>query len=610
MRITFRRIEIHNFMSYADETFDFDKNVGLNLICGKNNDIPGSKNGVGKSQLNEALCYALYGQTRNNIKNANIRNKYVKEKDVRVVLNFSIDDNSYKVISGFNKYGSPYCQLFSIVDGNDDQELTKSTIAETRKYLETEILHCDIEIFLRTVILSSDQTYNFFKLSKGDKKAFIERLFDISVFGDMYNLIHRDILDADKVLMSSQNRLMLLNRQHDEYSEHIKAYEKQQKELLDKLNAQLSELKEKQNALQNLEIKSNAEEAEKYQNAIDKLQTAQDQLSEKLRDNTKKLHDIELKLGKLQVSKDQKQKLIDKHSELLGKLCNDCKTIFSDYYNIDIYKKAIADADIQINKLQAEKAENVDAKKAIADKSSLIDQKIQKALKKIQQLTEEYNKNSRHLAQIEQQLVSMQQQIDKEQDKTNPYASLLEDADSQIAEEEKALDVLKEKYTYLKYAENIVSQDTLRKFIIADLIGLLNNKIKTYLTKFGVKFNVVFDSDMNYTFSTAAGEYEYDSFSAGERARIMIATCFAFRDFMYIRNNLSSNILILDEFIDGAIDSLAIDSVLEILKNFSQMWNQNIYIISHRKEIDNSIFNNIIQIVKTDNIAKITYINV
>jgi DNA repair exonuclease SbcCD ATPase subunit len=49
MRINFRRIEIHNFMAYADEVFDFDKHVGLNLICGKNNDVPGSKNGCAKS---------------------------------------------------------------------------------------------------------------------------------------------------------------------------------------------------------------------------------------------------------------------------------------------------------------------------------------------------------------------------------------------------------------------------------------------------------------------------------------------------------------------------------------------------------------------------------
>jgi ABC-type multidrug transport system ATPase subunit len=78
---------------------------------------------------------------------------------------------------------------------------------------------------------------------------------------------------------------------------------------------------------------------------------------------------------------------------------------------------------------------------------------------------------------------------------------------------------------------------------------------------------------------------------------------------MYIRNNLSSNILILDEFIDGAIDSMAIESILEILKNFSEIWKQNIFVISHRKEINNDIFNNIIRIEKTNNIAKITYLN-
>jgi len=139
-----------------------------------------------------------------------------------------------------------------------------------------------------------------------------------------------------------------------------------------------------------------------------------------------------------------------------------------------------------------------------------------------------------------------------------------------------------------------VSQDTLRKFIISDLVGLLNNKIKSYLTKFGAKYDVVFDSDMNYTFTTDGGQCEFDNFSSGERARLMIAACFAFRDFMYIRNSFSSNILILDEFIDGAIDSIAIESILEILKEFSDIWKQNIFVISHRKEVNNDVFNHII----------------
>ena len=68
---------------------------------------------------------------------------------------FDIESHHYKVASGFNKYGAPYCTLIEIVE-NDEIDLTKSTIMETRKYLETEILHCDLSIFLRTILLSSD----------------------------------------------------------------------------------------------------------------------------------------------------------------------------------------------------------------------------------------------------------------------------------------------------------------------------------------------------------------------------------------------------------------------------------------------------------------------
>ena len=129
--------------------------------------------------------------------------------------------------------------------------------------------------------------------------------------------------------------------------------------------------------------------------------------------------------------------------------------------------------------------------------------------------------------------------------------------------------------------------------------------------KLGSDYDAIFDSEMNYKLiaKSSKTEYEYDNFSAGERARLMIASCFSFRDFMSIRNNLSCNILIIDEFIDGAIDSLAIESILKILESFKNMFKQNIYIISHRKDIDNDVFDNVIQIVKTNHISKITYVS-
>lgn len=607
MRIEFKKVEIHNFMSFADETFDFDVHKGLNLICGKNNDIPGARNGVGKSQLFESLCFSLYGQTRNNIKNVNIHNKYIPGKETRVVTYFSIEKHNYKVASGFNKYGAPYCELSELVD-NDEIDLTKSTIMETRKYLENEILHCDLSIFLRTILLSSDQNYNFFRLRKSEKKEFIEKLFDISVFGEMYNSIHHDILNSDKDILALQNKLIVLNKSYDEYTERIERYNEENKEKITTLESRLKSLNTKHAELKNLNIKNNSEEVKKYESALDVISNTIDDVNAKIRKLNTENSKLEVTIHKLNSSKDQKQKVVDKHSELLSKLCKDCKKIFSDYYNIDTYITEINDSLENIKKYTEKLTSNNDSIKKFNDKIELLESKQDKANNKIKLLTEEFNKTNKELQSIETNVLIVESEMKKIKNSTNPYVDLLNSNKADIEKETKTLDEISEKYNYLKFAENIVSQDTLRKFIIADLIGLLNNKIKMYLTKFGAKYNVVFDSDMEYEFITDGGTCEYDNFSAGERARLMIAACFAFRDFMYIRNNLSSNILILDEFIDGAIDSLAIESILEILKGFSDIWKQNIFVISHRKEINNDVFNNIIQIVKTDNIAKITYI--
>lgn len=170
---------------------------------------------------------------------------------------------------------------------------------------------------------------------------------------------------------------------------------------------------------------------------------------------------------------------------------------------------------------------------------------------------------------MQQRIVWTENDIAKTRDAENPYLLLLESNKSSIDKHTKQLEDISEKYKYIKAAEAIVSQDTLRKFIIKDLIGLLNNKIKHYLTKFGADYTVTFDADMDYEFTTKGGACEYNNFSAGERQRIMLATCFAFRDFMAIRSNLSSNILVLDEFIDGNVDAVAIDGVVQTLKQFS-----------------------------------------
>ena len=607
MRITFKRVEIHNFMSFADETFDFDKHIGLNLICGKNNDLPGSRNGAGKSTLTNALCYALFGDLPTKIKNEHIHNKYVEGKDVRVIAYFDIENIQYKTVSGFNKYGAPYCQVAKIENG-EEIDLTKSSIKESRDFIEKEILHCDMSIFLRTILLSSDQSYNFFRLNNRDKKEFVEKLFDISVFGDMYNAIHRDVLDTDKDIISRQNRLLVLNKIDEDYKKHTSVYEEEQHQKYAKISIQLEEASTKYDTLKNTEVKRNTTEVEKYEDAVNKITEAIDKVEailKKVKDDNGKL---EIQIHKYTTSKESKQKIIDKHSELLEKLCDDCKQIFKDYYNITKYINDIKTINENINKLQTELATNTEKINTYTKKYTLFNTKLVKANNKIKDLTKEHNETSRKLLALETAINSYRNELDKIDNAKNPYIELIEANKIKLDTETKELENITARYKYLKFAETIVSQDTLRKFIIKDLVVLLNNRIKMYLSKLGSTFSCIFNEDMEYTFITDGGEAEYANFSAGERARLTIAASFAFRDFLATRSNLTSNLLILDEYIDGNLDSSGIERILGILKDFIILYKQNIYIISHRKEIDNSIFNNIIQIQKTNNISKIAYL--
>jgi hypothetical protein len=67
-------------------------------------------------------------------------------------------------------------------------------------------------------------------LRKWEKKDFIEKLFDIAVFGEMYNNIHRDVLDFDKQLLAIQNKIMVINRYLDDYKVQIEEHDKKHAE--------------------------------------------------------------------------------------------------------------------------------------------------------------------------------------------------------------------------------------------------------------------------------------------------------------------------------------------------------------------------------------------
>lgn len=610
MRLNFGKLAICNFKSFSEDEFDFSSSFGMTLVCGRNLDIPGQANSAGKSSIFDALLFALFGQLQTKVKNSSLKNRYIDDREMFVSLNFNVDDSKfYRIQRGLDNHGKSYLHLYEIENGVE-KDITKSSISETEEFLENELLNCDISIFLRTIMLSADNNYNFFLLSLSEKKNFIEKLFNIRVFGEMYKLIHRDVLDFDKKFSIKQNELILLSKNSDEYSSKIKEFDINRDNKLYNINKEIEELSSKLNELRKNNIEVNSTEISKLEDLINKLESKKIEIKNKKREKQTEHNDLDRKRIKLSSTKDQNEKTISSYSSLLSKLCEKCLPIVSDYYNLTDLKNKNESIEIELAKLN-ESISSIESMYAkIDDKIVKIDEKISEVNGKINDLTHDANELKNAEIKIESELSYKQKEKSKLENEENPYKDLYDKNEIKMRDLNVLIEKLNIDYNYLKLAEAIVSQDTIKKFIIKDLIILLNSKIKYYLMKLGAKYTCVFNEDMDFTFITPddGGETEYATFSAGERMRLSIATSFAFRDFMSSRNNFTANVLILDEFIDSAIDSLAVNNVLQILKEFSRMNRQHVLIISHRKEIDNSIFDNIVMVEKQNNISSIKYL--
>ena len=109
----------------------------------------------------------------------------------------------------------------------------------------------------------------------------------------------------------------------------------------------------------------------------------------------------------------------------------------------------------------------------------------------------------------------------------------------------------------------------------------MNKLVNTYLSSmdFYVQFNL--DENFNETIkSRFRDEFSYASFSEGEKLRISLSIMLAWRSVAKLRNSVSTNLLVLDETLDGAMDGIGIEHLIETLHTLNA--NDNIFVISHR----------------------------
>jgi len=131
----------------------------------------------------------------------------------------------------------------------------------------------------------------------------------------------------------------------------------------------------------------------------------------------------------------------------------------------------------------------------------------------------------------------------------------------------------------------------------------MNNLINQYLQSmdFFVSFNL--DEEFNETVkSRFRDNFNYNSFSEGEKMRIDLALLFTWRAIAKMKNSTNTNLLILDEIFDSSLDGQGTDDFFKIIKNLSK---ENIFIISHKGDILFDRFTNIIKYEKVQNFTRL-----
>ena len=578
-----------NFLSYDTLEFDFQKYNGLTLIYGNNLDNPGATNACGKSNIIKAIVYSLFGRFPKKVKKENMSQWESPTSDVDVTIFLESNGTNYRIESGMTKKSrEAYHRVFN---EDTNTELTKKQLAETRKFIENEILHCGFDMFMKTTVLTSSEIFNFYCMKKEEKDDYLNTIFGTKTLNDVREQIKFYLKDNRTVYMESSK--LLESKEHD--IELNKAaserFESNRKSSILEIENEISVMESKISELEKTETKEKTDETirlEKESKEVNSKIKSMNSEIKKLRAELSSLYkEIEKDSSTIRIMTSE----LEKHKDVVPKLCESCKKVVANGYNLSEYAKTIKKAreNIKINKEKYPEIEN---------KVNSLEKELGPLVRKSMKLDcdiRNSKSSSGEILRIESSIQSKRSTIEYITRQENPNLKIIESLESDRKELEEKTEEILSKIRCLDFIQTkVVSQEVITNLLTSKFIMQLNDRIRYYLQRLGLNLGVEFDNDFHYEFIRGNGAHpEFNSLSGGECLRIVIATSFAFKDFLESRRNISSNIRFLDEFFEKDTDNLGMNSTISILKDFSRIMDQNVFLISNKlREIDGNSFDN------------------
>ena len=567
MKIVFKKLRYKNILSTGNTFTEIQLDRrSTTLISGTN--------GSGKSTVLDAIVFALYGKAFRKINKNQLINS-INSRELLVEIEFQIAQNHYMVRRGIKP------NVFEIF--LNGQLINQDAAArDYQSYLEQNILKLNYKSFGQIVVLGSATYVPFMELPAHTRREIIEDLLDIQVFSTMNTLLKEKVSMNKEHISENSYQRDLTESKIESAEAHNASIRQIRQDEVDKIKERMGE------HISKIE----AEKAE--------IESSQENIEEKLKTITDKA-DIKSKLDKAK----------NLHSEINTNLRNYMKELafYHDNDNCPTCKQGI-EHDFKQEKIETGDKKVAELEKGIADLSDKM-QEYESRLNDISTVEDEIAqlnvKISEHRATIKiskNALVSYKTELDKAEEEVEAVdqtaLNKLKLAMATLNEDQSNLFDTKE---VLSVVSTILRDGGIKSKIIAQYIPVMNKLINKYLTAFDLFVDFQLDENFNEQIKSRFRDaFSYASFSEGEKLRITLSIMLAWRTVAKLRNSVSTNLLILDETLDGALDGVGIDNLIDTLHNLNA--DDNIFVISHRGDQFGEKFHSHIRFQKVKNFSE------
>ena len=545
--IIFKKIRYKNFLSTGQQFIEINLDESpTTLVVGNN--------GAGKSTMLDAMCFGLFAKPFRAVKKDQLVNT-INEKDCLVEVEFVIGKKQYKIIRGIKP------NIFEIWC-NDIMLNQDAAVRDYQKHLEQHILKLNFRSFTQVVILGNASFVPFMQLRARHRREVVEEILDIEIFSKL-NLMFREKQKLqDETIKKADFDFQLLDGKIDTQQKHIDDISNTNKDTVN---------------LKEVAITNSETDIENYQEDIARVRREITDLQTEILDQTKitskhgKLTTMEAKLENTCIKHKKELKFFQSHDD-----CPTCQqSIDEAFKKATIVVKEAKVIELELGMKQIDNAITTSQKKL---------DKINQTVVAIREKELLINRFETSISEIGKYKSKIQKEIDDLSDEkfsTGVATGELNQLQEQLVEAEKDKLKHKEEKLYIDTARHLMQDTGIKTKIIKQYLPIMNQYINKNLADMDFFVNFSLDEEFNETIkSRHRDDFQYHSFSEGEKLRIDLAILFTWREIAKLKNSTNTNLLILDEIFDSSLDTSGTEEFMRIL--YSTMSKENVFVISHK----------------------------